>query len=153
MTIYLARPAFPKNPPGSRDEQDDVAVGVKQPTRGRAGHPWSPYLALLQVGFGRRCVTADDRTLLPSDFTLVFPLLEGRYVSVPLSVPHGGGTAAAGAWALPSTLPGGARTFLPGTPTMRDTAAVTRPIPALRPHSSIRNLEGQADLSRGERNI
>ncbi len=52
-------------------ERDDVAIGVKRPTRGRAGRPWSPYLALLQVGFGRRCVAVDDRTLLPSDFTLI----------------------------------------------------------------------------------
>jgi len=50
--------------------------------------PMSPYLALLQVGFSRRCVTADGRTLLPSDFTLILPSLEGRYVSVPLSVPR-----------------------------------------------------------------
>ncbi len=56
---------------GSRLPRNDVAIGVEQPTRGRAGHPWSPYLALLQVGFSRRYVTAVDRTLLPSDFTLV----------------------------------------------------------------------------------
>ena len=55
------------------------------PGTGRA--PKSPYLALLQVGFSRRCVTAVGRTLLPSDFTLILPVKEGRYVSVPLSVP------------------------------------------------------------------
>ena len=71
MTIYLARPLFLAEQLGSRSKRNDVAIGVKQPTRGRAGHPWSPYLALLQVGFGRRYVTADDRTLLPSDFTLI----------------------------------------------------------------------------------
>ena len=38
------------------------------PGTGRA--PKSPYLALLQVGFSRRRVTASGRTLLPSDFTL-----------------------------------------------------------------------------------
>ena len=124
MTIYLARPVFLTEQLGSRSKRNDVAIGVKQPTRGRAGHPWSPYLALLQVGFGRRCVTANGRTLLPSDFTLVLPRLEGRYVSVPLSVPHGGD--AAGAWGLPSTPPGGARTFLPGVLTNQATAAVTR---------------------------
>ena len=41
-----------------------------------------------------------------------YPDESGRYVSVPLSVPRGGGGATE-AWALPSTLPGGARTFLP----------------------------------------
>ena len=97
---------------GSRLPRNDVAIGVEQPTRGRAGHPWSPYLALLQVGFSRRYVTAVDRTLLPSDFTLVLPGLEGRYVSVPLSVPDSGDPVIE-AWELPSTLPSGARTFLP----------------------------------------
>ena len=37
-----------------------------------------------------------------------------RYVSVPLSVPCGSRETGAEAWALPSTLSGGARTFLPG---------------------------------------
>ena len=99
---------------GSRLPRNDVAIGVEQPTRGRAGHPWSPYLALLQVGFSRRYVTAVDRTLLPSDFTLV-PIWLGRYVSVPLSVPDSG-YPVIGAWELPSTLPSGARTFLPPDP-------------------------------------
>ncbi len=72
---------------GFRAWRNDVAIEVKQPTRGRAGHPLSPYLALLQVGFSRRCVTAVGRTLLPSDFTLD-PPEAGRYVSVPLSVSH-----------------------------------------------------------------
>ena len=63
------------------------------PGTGRA--PVSPYLALLQVGFSRRCVTANGRTLLPSDFTLILPGREGRYVSVPLSVTQRSVTAAA----------------------------------------------------------
>ena len=37
---------------------DDIAIGVQRPTRGRAGHSWSLYSALLQAGFGRRCVAA-----------------------------------------------------------------------------------------------
>ncbi len=81
----------------------------------------SPYLALLQVGFGRRCVTADDRTLLPSDFALTIDFapitvppnlhwrIRWRYVSVPLSVFR----IPAESWELPSTLSSGARTFLP----------------------------------------
>ena len=92
VTIYLARLAtvnYRQDPACFRGRtQDDVAIGIKRPTRGRAGHPWSPYLALLQVGFSRRYVTVADRTLLPSDFTLT-PTLSGRYVSVPLSVPSG----------------------------------------------------------------
>ena len=63
---------------------------------------------------------------------------------MPLSVPRGGG-ATVGAWALPSTLPSGARTFLPGVPEIEAAAAVTRSAPALQPHSSITIWEGQAD--------
>ncbi len=55
---------------------------------------------------------------------LSFQRMEGRCVSVPLSVPRG---ASARAWGLPSTLPGGARTFLPGAPAKRGAAAVTQP--------------------------
>ena len=53
VAIYLA--SRPGSGPAGRD---GVAAVVKQPTRGRAGHSWSLYSALLQVGFGRRCVTA-----------------------------------------------------------------------------------------------
>ena len=56
----------------------------------------SPYLALLQVGFSHRCVAANGRTLLPSDFTLILLEIEGRYVSVPLSVTQRGVTAFTG---------------------------------------------------------
>ena len=109
VAIYLApMRCNPHRPVG----RGSVATGVKRSTRGRAGRPWSLYLALLQVGFGRRCVAALGRTLLPPDFTLADqPKTGRRYVSVPLSVP--GSVSRAGAWALPSTLSGGARTFLP----------------------------------------
>jgi len=86
VTIYLAQPLAVK-PAEVRFWRSDVTAAVKQPTRGRAGRL---NLALLQVGFSRRCVTADGRTLLPSDFTLILPMREGRYVSVPLSVPDSG---------------------------------------------------------------
>ncbi len=48
------------------------------PGTGRA--PKSPYLALLQVGFSRRCVTAVGRTLLPSDFTLIPTSRDGMFL-------------------------------------------------------------------------
>ena len=108
------------------------------PGTGRA--PKSPYLALLQVGFSRRCVTAVSRTLLPSDFTLILPLLEGRYVSVPLSVPDPG-EPAIGTWELPSTLPRGARTFLP--PSISGRTAVTRSAWPSISNSSIGPIGGQ----------
>ena len=121
MAIYLAPMRFDPHRPVGRGS---VAAEVKRPTRGRAGHSWSPYLALLQVGFGRRCVAARGRTLLPPDFTLAdAPKTRRRYVSVPLSVP--GSVSRAGAWALPSTPSGGARTFLPEA---QGPAAATRPV-------------------------
>ena len=72
----------------------------------------SPYLALLQVGFSRRCVTANGRTLLPSDFTLIPTSRDGMFLChfpSPIPVEWTGIEA----WELPSTLPRGARTFLP----------------------------------------
>ncbi len=83
------------------------------PGTGRA--PKSPYLALLQVGFSRRCVTADGRTLLPSDFNLTPTGRGGMFLC---HFPSPGGVPMESepppeAWALPSTLPRGARTFLP----------------------------------------
>ena len=109
VTIYLA----PRLTPGPA-KRDGVAAVVKQPTRGRAGRSWSLYLALLQVGFDRRCVAAGGRALLPPDFTLT-PLPRQRggmfLCHFPSSAPD---SSLAKAWALPSTLPGGARTFLPG---------------------------------------
>jgi len=81
------------SPTASREASGSPPLAERRYRRSQAANPGtgrarkSPYLALLQVGFSRRCVTANGRTLLPSDFTLTLPLLEGRYVSVPLSVP------------------------------------------------------------------
>ncbi len=80
------------------------------PGTGRA--PMSPYLALLQVGFSRRCVTANGRTLLPSDFTLIPTSRDGMFLChFPSSIQVE--WTEIEAWELPSTLPRGARTFLP----------------------------------------
>ena len=57
---------------------------------------------------------------------LSFQILEGRYVSVPLSVPPGGAMTTGEAWELPSTMPGGARTFLPNGPNYRTAGAATQ---------------------------
>jgi len=97
---HLSSPPASSRTAGSQ-QRDDVAIGVQRPTRGWVGPSYSPYSALLQVGFDRRYVTADDRTLLPSDFNLTagpdpFPPASPtfwsknrrRCVSVPLSVPH-----------------------------------------------------------------
>jgi len=70
VTIYLAQPSALRladiRPKAERRYRRGQAAN---PGTGRA--PKSPYLALLQVGFSRRCVTAVGRTLLPSDFTLI----------------------------------------------------------------------------------
>ena len=94
--------------------QCSVAAGVKQPTRERAGRPWFPYLALLQVGFGRRCVAALGRALLPPDFTLAATDRQPPAVCFCATF-RLLGAVRFGAWGLPSTLSGGARTFLPET--------------------------------------
>ena len=58
------------------------------------------------MGFTRHPPHDGSGELLPHHFTLTRPC--GRYVSVALSEGHP-------SWVLPSTLSGGARTFLPGT--------------------------------------
>ena len=92
-----------------------------QPTRGWAGRPYPPIWPCSGWGL---TAAASPRTAVSSYLT-ISPLSHNvrRYVSVSLSVtdaPKNGGP-----WALPSTLPGGARTFLsaeaqrpPGPPTL-----------------------------------
>ena len=64
-----------------------------------------PYLALLRAGFGRPPVHTEAGGLLPHHFTLALPRKGGMFLChFPSGRP---------AWALPSALPGGARTFLP----------------------------------------
>ncbi len=63
-----------------------------------------PYLALLRAGFGRPPVHTEAGGLLPHHFTLALPGNGGMFLChFPSGHP---------AWALPSALPGGARTFL-----------------------------------------
>jgi len=57
-----------------------------RPTRGQAGHLLSLYSALLRMGFTQPTGHPVAGGLLPHHFTLTFPLREGRYVSVALSV-------------------------------------------------------------------
>ena len=102
--------------------------------RGQAANPGTsralvvPLFGLAPGGVWPRRRRRRRRALLPPDFTLTRrrrrPGAGGRYVSVPLSVPAGG-VAADESWALPSTLPGGARTFLPAPASRR--AAATCP--------------------------
>ena len=81
------------------------ATSSSQPGRlGRA--PLTlPYLALLRAGFGRPPIRTGAGELLPHHFTLILPEKDGMFLChFPSGHP---------AWALPSALPGGARTFLP----------------------------------------
>ena len=79
VTIYLAQPSALRptdiRPKAERRYRRGQAAN---PGTGRA--PKSPYLALLQVGFSRRCVTAVGRTLLPSDFTLIPTSRDGMFL-------------------------------------------------------------------------
>ena len=55
---------------GGHLSSPDITIGIKRPTRGQARRLESPYLALLRMGFCRRCVATNGRALLPPDFTL-----------------------------------------------------------------------------------
>ena len=91
MTINLGRrlPAASSGQPGSLDRAP-LAL---------------PYLALLRAGFSRPPAHAGAGGLLPHHFTLILPGKDGMFLChFPSGYP---------AWALPSALPGGARTFLP----------------------------------------
>ena len=97
MTIYLAlrRPGGRRKPPKGYD----VAIGVKQPTRGRAGHPCPPIRPCSRWGLaaaaspptaGRSYRPISPLPPVPA-FARVSPchILSSnwrRYVSVPLSV-------------------------------------------------------------------
>ena len=118
-TIHLARPA----PRGRtrRRAGDDVAVGVKRPTRGRAGRPCPPIWPC--SGWGLTAAASPRPAVSP--YLTIAPLSHEvrRYVSVSLSVPADESDGEP--WTLSSTLPGGARTFLhasaqrpPGPPTL-----------------------------------
>jgi len=90
VTINLA----PALPPGSSGQPED-----------RPGVPTSSYLALLRVGFAQPTGCPAAGGLLPHHFTLTPKDRGGVFLwHFPSGYP---------AWALPSTLPGGARTFLP----------------------------------------
>ena len=123
VTIYLARP------------RAAGAVGLPRSAgrryhRGRAANPGTgraPIVPLFGLAPGGVWPSLCHHRR-PDALTVRFhpyPDKSGRYVSVPLSVPCGS-VAAAEAWALPSTLPSGARTFLPGAPIDWAAAAVTR---------------------------
>ncbi len=104
-------------------EAGDVTIEVEQPTRGRAGRPLSPYSALLQVGFGRCCVTADSRTLLPSDFTLPSTDRGGMFLChfpSPPAVPEGPGCYPAPCPEEPG-LSSPPATYVPGAAVTRST--------------------------------
>jgi len=108
---------------GDHSSRTRVSPRLQRPTREhRTGHPQTlPYLALLRVGF-----TWPARSPGPpvSSYLTVSPLPltrreRGGLLSVALSV------ALSDPWELPSTLPCGARTFLP--PDIIGTAAACTP--------------------------
>ncbi len=78
-----------------------LAVAASPQSTGRSYRPISP----LPPGFDTVPLDIVDRTFSGS---------RRRYVSVLLSVPRSDDHASSKAWELPSTLSGGARTFLPG---------------------------------------
>ena len=114
------------------------AASSGQPGRlGRA--PLSlPYLALLRAGFGRPAVHTTAGGLLPHHFTLIPPRKDGMFLfHFPSSYL---------AWALPSALPGGARTFLPDesgrSPDLLDSIYYISWLPAGPDHASSPDCPG-----------
>ncbi len=74
-----------------------------------AGRPLPCYLVLLRRGFARHRCRHRSGELLPHHFTLIPIHRDGMFLwHFPYPI-----TYITGPWALPSLLPGGARTFLP----------------------------------------
>ena len=95
---------------GDHLSSPDVTIGVKRPTRGNwPGVLMSSYLVLLRRGFACHRCHHRSGELLPRHFTLT-PIHRGGMFLWHFPAPI---AYTIGAWALPSLLPGGARTFLP----------------------------------------
>ena len=121
---HLSSPPTASPQPETAPDQTgryNVAIGVKQPTRGRAGprsppirpcSRWGLTVAASPQATGRsyRPISPLPPISLPRNSPhVITKRTRWRYVSVPLSVL----CIAAKSWALPSTPSGGARTFLP----------------------------------------
>lgn len=113
--------------PSSVPPEAEVIINLALPLpEGSSGQPealgraplTASYLALHRAGFGRPPIRTGAGGLLPHHFTLILPRKDGMFLC------HFPSPAAcdAGAWVLPSALPGGARTFLPDW-----IGAITRP--------------------------
>lgn len=106
---------------GHHSSRTTVSRRLKQPTRKlRPGRPQTlPYLVLLRTGYAWPDMLPHPPVV---SYSTVSPLPSGKPEGGLLSVALSGDRSP---WELPSALPCGARTFLPGLMA----AAVTRPTP------------------------
>ena len=145
MTIYLALPPALK-PAVVRFWRSDVAAAVKQPTRGRARHLCPPIWPCSRWGLA---AAASPQTAGRS-YRPISPLSFHRWKDgmflCHFPSPGGALPQLPEAWALPSTLPRGARTFLP--PSLAGRTAATRSALPSDSNSSIGLLEGQTRRGR-----
>ncbi len=112
VTIYLAQPPAVK-PAKVRHWRSDVTAAVKQPTRGLAGHLSPPIWPCSRWGLA---AVASPQTTGRS-YRPISPLpfhcwKDGMFLCH-FPSPNRVLPPPRGAWELPSTLPRGARTFLP----------------------------------------
>ena len=112
VTIYLAQPLAVK-PAEVRFWRSDVTAAVKQPTRGRAGRLSPPIWPCSRWGLAAaaspQTAGRSYRPISPLSFQCGKDGMFLCHFPFPMQVLRTG----IGTWELPSTLPRGARTFLP----------------------------------------
>ena len=112
VTIYLAQPLAVK-PAEVRFWRSDVTAAVKQPTRGRAGRLSPPIWPCSRWGLAAAASPQTAGRSYRPISPLSFPCgKDGMFLChFPFPIPVR--RTCIGTWELPSTLPKGARTFLP----------------------------------------
>jgi len=125
----VSRVLFPPGRAGpDHSSRPDVTAGLERPTRElQAGNPQTlPYLALLRVGFTELPVSPPG---LVSSYLTVSPLPSTQPVECSAVCFLWHFPARRRDWVLPSTLPCGARTFLPSRPGARPAIGYAPPNP------------------------
>ena len=114
VTIYLAQPPAVK-PAKVRHWRSDVTAAVKQPTRGRAGRLCPPIWPCSRWGLAAATSPQTAGRSYRPISPLSFPSGKDGMFLCHFPSPSGALPPSPDAWVLPSTLPRGARTFLPSS--------------------------------------
>ena len=144
VTIYLAQlPAV--KPAEVRFWRSDVTVAVEQPTRGRAGHLSPPIWPCSRWGLAAAASPQTaGRSYRPISPLSLHRWKDGMFLCH-FPFPISSFRTYIGTWELPSTLPRGARTFLPSSIAGR--TAVTQSALPSNSNSSIGSKMGQTKLN------